>query len=195
MQTLKVRWANPSILKWARERLNLTPEQVEAEAHKLRRRYYAPVSAQELVEWEEGRGQPELEHLETLSEIYLCPVGYFFLDRPPQEPLPLSFRGLAEEKAKCLSSTTHRTLRRFYELAQWTVDFIESLNIPWEVKIRPGEYAPDPSLLDRLVREKSTCAMQIPSSTCIAISRADVLENFASSLMCPALVGQSSPAG
>jgi len=154
MQISETRWVNPSILKWARERLNLTPEQVAEEARKLRRHYYAPVSAQELAQWEKGLSEPELEHLETLSEIYLCPVGYFFLDSTPQEPLPLSFRGLAREKAASLSPTTHRTLRRFHDLAQWTVDFIESLSIPWEVKVRPGEYAPDLSLVNRLVQEK-----------------------------------------
>jgi len=156
MQISKARWVNPSILRWARERLNLIPEQVEAEAQKFRRHCYAPVSAQELAEWEEGLSEPELEHLETLSEIYWCPVGYFFMDRTPKEPLPLSFRGLAQEKAKSLSPTTHRILRRFYELAQWTVDLIESLNIPWEVKVRPGEYTPDLALLDRIVQEKKT---------------------------------------
>lgn len=154
MRTSEMKWVNPTVLKWARERLNIAPEQVEAEARRLRRHYYAPISAQELVKWEKGLSEPDLEHLETLSEIYVCPVGYFFLDRPPQEALPLSFRGLAEEKAAGLSPSTQRTLRRFYELAQWTVDFIESLDIPWEVKIRPGEYTPDLSLVDRLVEEK-----------------------------------------
>lgn len=154
MRTSEAKWVNPTILKWARERLNIAPEQVEAEAQRLRRHHYAPVSAQELVKWEKGLGEPELEHLETLSEIYVCPIGYFFLDTPPQESLPLSFRGLTEEKADSLSPATHRTLRRFYELAQWTVDFIETLDIPWEVKIRPGGYTPDLSLVDRLVEEK-----------------------------------------
>ncbi len=154
MSTLQTRWVNPSILKWARERLNLTPEQVEAEALDLSRRHYAPVSAQDLVRWERGLNEPELEHLETLSEIYQCPVGYFFLERTPTEWLPLSFRGLIREKANSLSPTTHRTLRRFYELARWTVDFIREMNVPWEVKIRPGEHPPDLSLVDHLVREK-----------------------------------------
>lgn len=55
----------------------------------------------------------------------------------------ISFRGFAEEKRAHLNPTTHRTLRCFYELAQWTVDLIENLDIPWEVKIRAGEYTPD----------------------------------------------------
>jgi Zn-dependent peptidase ImmA (M78 family) len=156
MQISEARWVNPFILRWARERLNLIPEQVEAEAQELRRHHYSPVSVQELAKWEEGLSEPELEHLETLSEIYWCPVGYFFMDRTPEEPLPLSFRGLAQEKTESLSPTTHRTLRRFYELAQWTVDLIESLNIPWEVKVRPGEYTPDLALVDHIVQEKKT---------------------------------------
>ena len=112
--------------------------------------------AQELAKWEEGSSQPELEHLETLSEIYQCPVGYFFMEQPPQESLPLSFRGLAQEKRATLSPETRRTLRRFCELAEWAANFIERLDIPWKSKIRPGEYAPGQELVERIVQEKRT---------------------------------------
>ena len=72
---------NPAILKWTRVRLGLTPEQVEAAAHALSKRHYTPVLARELALWEQGLGEPELEHMETLAEIYGCPVGFFLRRR------------------------------------------------------------------------------------------------------------------
>lgn len=154
MRASEIRWSNRHILKWARERLNLTLEQVAEEAHKLRRHYFSAVSARQLAEWEEGDGEPELEHLETLAEVYLCPVGYFFLDKAPEEALPLSFRGLAPEKAATLASTTRRALRRFNQLAEWTVYFTETLSIPWQTNVRRREYHPDLTLLDHIVAQK-----------------------------------------
>jgi hypothetical protein len=35
---------------------------------------------------------PTLAELETLSKIYACPFGYFFLDSPPDERLPFWHR-------------------------------------------------------------------------------------------------------
>ena len=104
-------WTNPKVLRWARERLNLTPEDVEREAEKLKRRFYEPVSADDVIAWEEGRSEPTLAQLETLAEIYVCPVGYFFLESPPEVSVSLSFRGLSDEKRKdVLSSLTLRSL-------------------------------------------------------------------------------------
>lgn len=152
MEAPRTRWVNPSVLKWARERFNLNPAQVAEESQKLSKRHYASLSADDLAAWEAGLYEPDLVHLETLSEIYQCPVGYFFLDSPPDESLPLSFRGLAEEKD--LSPNTLRTLRRFYELARWTADFLEGLDISWEGHIRPGEHPLDLSRVDSIVQEE-----------------------------------------
>jgi Zn-dependent peptidase ImmA (M78 family) len=132
-------WFNPEVLRWARERLRLTPEDVEREAQKLKRRYYVPVTAEEVRSWEKGQGEPSMGQLETLGEIYICPVGYFFLDSIPQKRLPLSFRGLSEGKETQLSSLTLRTLERFSDLARWTVDLIRGMEEAWVVQIRPGE--------------------------------------------------------
>jgi len=146
------KWVNPTVLKNLREKLNLTREQVEEISKKLKRQYFEPLSAYQLVEWEEGRGEPELLHLETLSEIYHCPVGYFFLDKMPEEKIPISNRGLSQEKK--LSYPSYSSLQRFYELANFIVSLIERLSIPWEVKIYPREIDQNHVLLDEIVREK-----------------------------------------
>lgn len=127
-------WTNPSVLKWARERLGLSLENVDELSHKLGKNY-SPIKANELHRWENREAQPDLERLETLSEIYVCPVGYFFLDKPPEEPLALSFRGLAPEKKEALKPLTQQTLRRFLQLAEWTIFTIEKLGIEWKVGV------------------------------------------------------------
>jgi transcriptional regulator with XRE-family HTH domain len=83
-------WTNPDVLRWARERLNLTQRQVTEQSKKLARGHFAVVSQEELENWEAGRAEPELAQLETLAEIYACPVGYFFLHERPAEHLPKS---------------------------------------------------------------------------------------------------------
>jgi len=135
-------WINPAVLRWARERLGLTPQAVEERARHLQRSYYTPVTAEQVARWERGTEEPDLEHLETLSEIYLCPVGWFFLDRPPKEQMALSFRGL-KQSPENLSPETRQALEHFRNLAQWTVDFIKRFEQTWEVRIRPEEVSPD----------------------------------------------------
>lgn len=149
MQIAATKWINPSVLKWARERLGLSLEDVERLSEKLGK-FYTPIRAEQLRQWERGASAPDLEHLEALSEVYVCPAGYFFLPEPPQESLPLSFRGLSPEKAGKLSPLSQQTLRRFLLLVEWTVSLIEDQRIEWETRIQPQK----PSDVDVLVRQE-----------------------------------------
>ncbi|MDW8120170.1 MAG: XRE family transcriptional regulator [Chloroflexota bacterium] len=128
------RWANPAVLGWARTRLNLQPTQVERLSEKMGRGF-TKISAERLLSWEQGQDEPTLADLETLAYIYECPLGYFFLPNPPEERLPLDFRGLDSSKLLGLSPETHIALRRFVSIADWVGDVIRRLEIPWEVRI------------------------------------------------------------
>jgi Zn-dependent peptidase ImmA (M78 family) len=132
------KWVNPDILRWARERLNLTIDEVVEESKKLAGQFYAAISPQQLAEWEEGKNQPDLEYLETFAEIYVCPVGYFFLDQTPMEEFPMSFRGISKDR-RLVGSTSKRSLQRFIELAHWTVELLQKTEQSWPVRIRPGQ--------------------------------------------------------
>ena len=129
-------WVNPKMLRWAREQVGLTPEEVAEHSRKLKRHYFSEVDATALRRWEAGEAAPMLEHLETLAEIYVCPVGYFFLPKPPAEEQVLAFRGLAPEKRERLQPLTRQTLRRFLELAKWTASLIEEAGVDWQVGVR-----------------------------------------------------------
>jgi len=132
------KWVNPDILRWARERLNMTIDEVAEESKKLAGQFYAATSPQQLAEWGEGKSQPALEYLETLAEICVCPVGYFFLDQRPTEEFLLSFRGISKDR-RLVGSTSKRSLQRFIELAHWTAELLQKTEQSWPVRIRPGQ--------------------------------------------------------
>lgn len=132
-------WTNPIILQKFRERMNLQPEDVVNHAHTLSRLHFVPISEQQLYDWEHGVNSPDLEQLETLSEIYHCPVGYFFLEELPEIHLPLSYRGLAPEKEDKLSPLTQRTIRRFLEMSDWIATLIKEAVLTWDIKLEPAK--------------------------------------------------------
>ncbi len=130
-------WVKPDILRALREMSGFQCKEVEEQARKLQRAHYAVVTCEQLEQWERGVSSPELKHLETLAEVYGCPVGHFFLQKVPQPVEPMSYRGLAPGKESRLSPLSRRTLRRFFNLSQWLTTLLEEHAILWEVKIRP----------------------------------------------------------
>ncbi len=100
----KVR-ANPAILKWARETLNISIEEV---AHSLKR------DPSVIASWESGRSQPTYVQLEKLAHtIYRRPVAVFFFPEPPAEvELRESFRTLPEFEIKQLRPSVLKLVRR-----------------------------------------------------------------------------------
>lgn len=123
---LPEKWANPEILRWARTRMGLSLKQVES---------LAGIAAERITKWEHAREAPALSDLQNLAEIYDCPVGYFFLDSPPEEKQTLDFRGLTAEKIDVLSYETHVHLSEFLRLTDYLTSLVENLNLPHEVEI------------------------------------------------------------
>ncbi len=130
-------WVKPEILRALRERAGYTYEEIEQQARKLERAHYAAITQQDLEKWEQGLDAPDLEHLETLAEIFGCPVGYFFLHELPAPVFPLSYRGLAPGKESRLSPLTRRTLGRFLDLSERMATLLKEHRVDWEVKIHP----------------------------------------------------------
>ena len=73
----------PALLIWARERAQLTREDLVKRFPKIE-------------EWESGALQPTLKQVDAFASSVHVPVGYLFLSKPPEEPLPLpDFRTIA----------------------------------------------------------------------------------------------------
>ena len=74
---------NAELLRWARERAGLTQDSLSRKFRKL-------------PEWENGEALPTLKQIEAFARTVHVPVGYLFLARPPEEPVPIpDFRTLA----------------------------------------------------------------------------------------------------
>ncbi len=141
-------WARPEVLRKIREEVGLTPDAVQEES---RGRIRPP----DLLAWEEGLSEPSLEDLEILSDVYECPVGYFFLEKPPEKALPLGFRGLAPAKEeKALSPPTKRALRRFVQTAEWVVRLIRENSVSWEIRLPLYEFTDYEAIREAAERER-----------------------------------------
>lgn len=74
---------NPELLRWARERARLAPQDLAVRFPKL-------------DAWERRELEPTLKQLEEYAHVTHAPIGFFFLQEPPQEPLPIpDFRTMA----------------------------------------------------------------------------------------------------
>ncbi|OGA90096.1 MAG: DNA-binding protein [Betaproteobacteria bacterium RIFCSPLOWO2_12_FULL_66_14] len=73
----------PELLRWARERARLSTLDLEARFPKL-------------AEWERGEKSPTLKQLDAYARATRAPLGYLFLQEPPEERLPIpDFRTMA----------------------------------------------------------------------------------------------------
>ena len=66
----------PELLRWARERVGRSVEDLSSRFKKL-------------AEWERGEVQPTLKQLEEFARATYVPFGYFFLPEPPEERIPI----------------------------------------------------------------------------------------------------------
>ncbi len=67
---------NPSLLKWAVERVG-------------ERSAYLYDKFPKLEDWERGGAQPTLKQLEDFARAAYVPIGYLFLPVPPEDKLPI----------------------------------------------------------------------------------------------------------
>ena len=76
----------PDMLRWARERANLAPDDLRGRFPKLGL-------------WESGDASPTLKQLEAFAKATYAPLGYFVLTEPPVDLAPLVFINGADTKA------------------------------------------------------------------------------------------------
>lgn len=107
----------PALLRWARESLGYSIEEV---AEKLKR------DPAEIEAWESGEAAPTYAKLETLAySIYKRPLAVFFLPTPPKEPdIKKEFRTLPEADIELLAADTRYQLR----LARALQESVSELN-------------------------------------------------------------------
>jgi Zn-dependent peptidase ImmA (M78 family) len=112
-------WVNPNSLFICRNRMNLDTSQVEE---------LTGIPSQKIQDWERSNGSPNLKELELLARHYRCPVGYFFLDKPPEQYTnSIDFRGLSKEKIGNLSYRSRLRIDEFVTLSETLGNIISEL--------------------------------------------------------------------
>ena len=105
----------PEMLRWARERAGLD---VDA----LARRF------PKLPAWESGEVHPTLKQLEGFAKATFTPVGFLFLDEPPEERVPIpDFRRVANAHVGHPSPDLLDTIYLCQHRQDWYRDFARSI--------------------------------------------------------------------
>ena len=102
--TVRATSVNPDIIRWAREGLGLSIEEV---AERIGR----PVDV--VQSWEDGSSYPTFNQLERLADtVFKRPVAVFFFPAPPEEaPIDRDFRTLPGAELARLEPDTRLALR------------------------------------------------------------------------------------
>ncbi|KVN96063.1 DNA-binding protein [Burkholderia ubonensis] len=105
MKREPVAGVQPEILRWARETVGLSIDEV---ATMLR------LSSDEVAAWEAGANAPTYAQLERLAyQIFKRPLAVFFLPAPPDEKVPQrEFRTLPQTDMQSLARDTYLQIRR-----------------------------------------------------------------------------------
>ena len=103
----------PHMLRWARERAGIEPEDLAGRFKKL-------------PEWEDGETRPTLKQLETFAKAVHVPIGYLFLQKPPEESLPIpDFRTFDNREVVRPSPNLLDMLYSCQERQAWYRDFAQ----------------------------------------------------------------------
>ena len=104
---------NPELLRWARERSGLAQRDLAA-----RSRFG------KLPDWESGRTKPTLKQVEAFADAVRVPVGYLFLETPPEEKAPIpDFRTVSGQPIARPSPDLLETIRICQERQSWYREF------------------------------------------------------------------------
>lgn len=140
----------PQVLRWARESLQLSVEEV---AQRVRR------PADVIRRWESGEEAPTFATAEKLAALYRRPVAVFFLPKAPDEPAPpTDFRRLAGVAGSALSLRFRLVLRTARWLQNVTLRLAEELNEP-AARIGRAESTDDPRSVSQ--RERNNLGISV----------------------------------
>jgi len=104
-----------NLLSWARERAG-------KDLYSLER------SFPKLADWESGRVKPTLKQVERFAKATYTPVGYFFLEEPPVEKIPIpDFRTVQNEFTARPSPNLLDTLYMCQQRQEWYHDYARSI--------------------------------------------------------------------
>ena len=122
MRAEPVAGVQPSVIRWARESMGMSVEDV---AHKLKK------SSEEVLAWESEDGTPPTySQLENLAyKVFKRPLAIFFLPAPPDEiPPAREFRTLPDTDLRTLHADTYVQVRKAHAYQLTLKEIFEGKN-------------------------------------------------------------------
>jgi len=103
------------VLRWAVERASRSGRSVD----KLQKKF------PKIGQWLSGESQPTLRQLEELAKATLTPFGFFFLQEPPEDRMPVPhFRTLRHEAPSKPSPDLLETVQTMQRRQDWMREFL-----------------------------------------------------------------------
>jgi len=131
------------MLRWAIDRADV-PEETLRERNNL----------DKLPEWLAGNRQPTLKQLEIFAKATHTPIGYLFLNEPPEERVPIpDFRTIAAQPVAHPSPNLLDTIYLCQQRQEWYRDYVRSLGEDPLPLIGSAHTADDINTTARNIRE------------------------------------------
>lgn len=125
----------PTVLRWARESIGLTPLAAARKIH---------VPEGRVEEWERGEIQPTVAQLRSAATVYKRPLGVFFLPESPTDfDTMRDFRRLADADVGQWSPELHGEYRRAQTQREYALELAELEDEPppstWRIDRLPDD--------------------------------------------------------
>jgi Zn-dependent peptidase ImmA (M78 family) len=120
---------DPGVLRWARERARLD---LDALRGKFR----------SIAAWERGEQHPTMKQLERFAAVVRVPLGYLFLDAPPDERLPIPDLRTAVQPSRRPSPDLLDTIYLCQQRQEWYRWHLKSMGeepLPFVASVRAGD--------------------------------------------------------
>jgi len=151
----------PSVLRWARESIGLTPL---AAARKIK------VPDDRIEEWESGTAAPSIVQLRAAATVYKRPLGVFFLPEPPTTfDTMRDFRRPQGAAAGIWSPDLHGEYRRALTQREYALELADiedtEISTSWRLKELPEGDDPIAAAARQLLLDTSPLALPTGTGT------------------------------
>ena len=130
-------------LKYARKHSGLTLAQVQERTN---------IGKSSVSDFENGKGEPKLSHLQTLAELYRRPFSFFLAEGPIPHEVVL-WRERPANSPRQLEAEFLRLCEQYHNLEMWCGEHVRSCLPDWEGDAAAFDYADAEDLASRVRRE------------------------------------------
>ena len=128
------------VLYWALDRAGLEPHDIIKKFPKIE-------------EWVEGEKYPTLRQLEKFAKTTKTPLGFFFLEEPPEDRLPVPFYRTIEEEEKKPSPDLIETIQIMKRRQEWMREYLMDLGQNPLPFVKSVDFDKSPELIAADIRE------------------------------------------